>query len=98
MQDLIDRTLALAQEMWPGATETARTFDWRDGQPVLTLMFARSGWTDSGISVYLYAERWVAVAKDVWCVGEGSLCVYIPYRRGDIDVPMSVVREVLQYI
>lgn len=101
MNDLIERALALAQELWPGASETARTFDWIDGQPVLTLMFARmpghTGWTDSAISVYLYAGRWVAVAKELWCAG-GPHIAYTPYRRGDIDVPMSVVREVWQYI
>ena len=96
MQGLIERTLALAQELWPGASETTRTYDWNDGQPVLTLMFERApGWTDSAISVYLYAERWVA--EELWCVGEPYF-VYIPYRRGDIHVPMSVVREALQYI
>lgn len=98
MKDLIDRTLALAQDLWPDATETTRTFDWSDGQPVLTLMFTRTrSWTDSAISVYLYAGRWVAVAKELWYAG-GPHLVYIPHRRGDIHVPMSVVREVLQYI
>lgn len=98
MKDLIDRTLALAQELWPEASETTRTFDWIDGQPVLTLMFTRTrGWTDSAISVYLYAGRWVAVAKELWNAG-GPHIAYTPYRRGDIDVPMSAVREALQYI
>lgn len=95
MQDLIARTLALAQGMWPGATETTRTFDWEDGQPVLTLMFSRTPeWTDSAISVYLYAGRWTA--EELWCLGEPHFA-YALFRRGDIDVPMSVVREIWQY-
>ena len=96
MNDLIERTLALAQELWPGATETTRTFTWIDGQPVLTLMFARiPGWTDSAVSVYLYTGRWTA--EELWCLGEPHFA-YAPYRGGDIDVPMSAVREALQYI
>ena len=95
MQDLIDRTLALAKMMWPGASETTRTFDWIDGQPVLTLMFERApGWTDSAISVYLYTGKWAA--EELWCLGEPHFA-YALFRRGDIDVPMSVVREALQY-
>mgnify|MGYP001168461271 FL=1 len=95
MNDLIARTLELAQELWPGASETTRTFDWEDGQPVLTLMFAHMPeWTDSAISVYLYAGRWVA--EELWCLGEPHFA-YASCRRGDIDVPMSVVREALQY-
>lgn len=96
MNDLIERTLELAQELWPGASETTRTFTWIDGQPVLTLMFERApGWTDSAISVYLYTGHFTA--EELWCVGEPHFA-YALFRRGDIDVPMSVVREALQYI
>lgn len=95
MQDLINRTLALAKELWPDSTETVRTLGWVDGEPVLTLMFARTpGWTDSAVSVYLYTGRWTA--EELWCLGEPHFA-YAPYRRGDINVPMSAVREALQY-